>query len=186
VNTRPDRIGRIVTGVLTEALRVTGRAGISLTCAGSPEGRLLMAWCESFLQAAVRTSENPDDVPAGEWLAANPANKSALLLGRTFPSEPLLPLGDLYASQVRELTGGYNLPDEVDSLARAAGGIDALDRALQLHFEARFPADQVVEELPEAARGPFLEAVQAGRFWRERAGLIPKLGARTIGIDLLG
>ena len=82
--------------------------------------------------------------------------------------------------------GGYNLPEEVQALARAAGGIDALDRALQLRFEARLPADQVAEQLPEPARGPFLEAVQAGRFWRERAGLIPKLGARTIGIDLLG
>jgi hypothetical protein len=186
MNARGERLGRIVTGVLAEALRVTSRSGILITCAGSPEGRLLMGWCESFLQAPVRTSETPDDVPAGELLAANPVNKTALLLGNTFPCERLLPLGDLYASQVRELTGGYNLPEEVQQLVRSAGGIDPLDRALQLHFEAWTPAVEVAAQLPDAARGPFLEAVQAGRFWRERAGLVPKLGARTIGMDLLG
>ena len=178
---RSERIGRIVTAVLAEALRVTGRSGIAITCAGTPEGRLLESWCSAFLSAPVWTGEHE---PASDVLSANPANKTALLLGRYFPAEPLLPLGDLYASQIRELAGGYNLPEDVQELARAAGGIDRLDHALQRRFEARLPEEHVLTELPEAARGPFLEAVQGGRFWRQQAGLIPKLSARTIGMDL--
>ena len=180
---RSERIGRIVTTVLAEALRVTGRSGISITCAGSPEGRLLESWCRAFLSVPVGTGELAGE-PALEVLAANPANKTALLLGRNFPSERLLPLGDLYATQIRELAGGYNLPEDVQELVRAAGGIDQLDHALQRRFEARLPPERVLTELPEAARGPFLEALQAGRFWRQQAGLIPKLSARTIGMDL--
>ena len=186
MDARGERIGRIVTAVLAEAVRVTGRGGIVVTCDGSPEARLLTSWCRAFLSVPLRTRESGDEERGhSEFLAAHPANKTALLLGRNFPLEPLLPLGDLYASQVKELTGGYNLPGQ-EWLAEAAGGIDALDRALQLHFESWLPADQAAEQLPKAARGPFLEAVRAGRFWRERAGLIPKLSARTIGIDLLG
>jgi hypothetical protein len=183
VTARSERIGRIVTAVLAEALRVTGRSGISITCGGTPEGRLLESWCLAFLAAPVRTGEILDE-PARDYLRANPANKTALLLGRYFPSEPLLPLGDLYASQIRELAGGYNLPEDVQELARAAGAIEQLDYVLQRRFEARIPEEHVVTELPEAARGPFLEALQAGRFWRQQAGLIPKLSARTIGMDL--
>jgi hypothetical protein len=187
MDAREERIGRIVTAVIAEAVRVTGRAGIVVACDGSPEARLLTSWCRAFLSVPVRTRETGDDESGhSEFLAAHPANKTALLLGRNFPLEPLLPLGDLYASQVKELTGGYNLPDQVQSLAEAAGGINALDAALQLRFESWLPAEQAAEPLPKAARGPFLEAVRAGRFWRERAGLIPKLSARTIGIDLLG
>lgn len=184
---RGERIGRIVTIVLAEAVRVTGRTGIVVRCDGSPEARLLTTWCRAFLSVPLQTRESGEDGGADtEFLAAHPANKTTLLLGPHFPAEPLLPLGDLYASQVKELAGGYNLPDQVQSLAERAGGIDALDRALQLRFESWLPAEQAAEELPKAARGPFLEAVRAGRFWRERAGLIPKLSARTIGVDLLG
>jgi hypothetical protein len=132
-------------------------------------------------------------------LTAHPANKTALLLGRSIPPEPLLPLGDLYATDIEQLTGSWSGPPELHELAdlirreeRAgivadilpASGIYQVDSTLRAMFERWVPAEEAVADLPAACRGPFLEAVQRGRFWRERAGLIPKLTTRTIGIDL--
>jgi hypothetical protein len=67
---------------------------------------------------------------------------------------------------------------------KPASGIYPVDEALLRMFEGWRPAQEAVSGLPEPCRGPFLEAVRRGRFWRERAGLIPKLSTRTIGIDL--
>jgi hypothetical protein len=117
-------------------------------------------------------------------LTAHPANKTALLLGADWPVEPLLPLGDLYATQIAALTGGWSGPPDVERLVRLAGGIEATDRALGSWFEKWQAPDSALGHLPAECRGPFLEAVRRGRFWRERAGLIPKLSVRTIGIDL--
>jgi hypothetical protein len=54
-------------------------------------------------------------------VAAHPAHKTELLLGPSLPPDPLLPLGDLYASEVAELAGGWSASDEVRALAGAAG-----------------------------------------------------------------
>lgn len=117
-------------------------------------------------------------------LVASPVNKTALLLGGEPPPEPLLPLGDLYAGQVRALAGGWSGPAAVRELADRAGGIDMLDAALvRLVDERRSPADALAE-LPDGVADAVLRAFEAGRFGRRRLGLVPKLGARTPGIDL--
>lgn len=118
-------------------------------------------------------------------LLAHPANKTALLLGTAMPPEPLLPLGDLYASQIREIMGEWSAPDEVCRLADEAGGIDALDAALSEWLEGRRSLDDALRQLP-AASDAVRRALKAGRFWRRRVGLVPKLGFRTLGIDLFG
>lgn len=117
-------------------------------------------------------------------LVANPVNKTALLLAPAPLPEPLLPLGDLYATDVTELAGGWSAPAPVHTLADLAGGIEALDGALRAHFDERRPLRDVLGRLPENARVPLARAVAAARFARRRVGVIPKLGPRTLGIDL--
>ncbi len=118
-------------------------------------------------------------------LCADASNKTALLLADDIPPEPLLPLGDLYASQVRQLCGAWNGPAPVRRLADQSGGIELLDRALIRWIDGRESPDRALEGLPDAARREVVERVRAGRSGRRRAGLVPKLGPRTIGIDLL-
>ncbi len=183
---REARLGRIVAGVLDEAIRCAQCSGLLVVDDGSPETRLLQRWCQRHLGGR-HVSARPGQIQelAGErLLSARATNKTALLLSSSFPGERVLPLGDLYATQIRELAGGCSVPADVQELADVAGGIDALDAALASCFESWLPAGKAAEQLTYPARGPFLEAVRAGRFWRERAGLIPKLSTRTIGIDL--
>ncbi len=191
----------VLGGVLRESLRVSGRTGIVILDDGTPEARLLGQWCEQELGSdrTWRVTANDAAEPEAEEsmrfrarvlarernaLTAHCANKTALLLGREFPVEPLLPLGDLYATQIAVLAGDWSGPADMRQLVELAGGIEATDHALGSWFERWQPADSAVADLPAASRGPFLEAVRRGRFWRERAGLVPKLTTRTIGIDL--
>lgn len=116
-------------------------------------------------------------------LLAHPANKTALLLGAAVPPEPLLPLGDLYASEVERLTGSWSAPPEVAALADLAGGIARLDAALLEHVDRRSPVGSALAALPERARAAVRDALEAGRFARRRIGLVPKLTTRTLGVD---
>lgn len=116
-------------------------------------------------------------------LLAHPANKTALLLGAEVPPEPLLPLGDLYASEVERLAGSWSAPPEVVALADRAGGIGPLDAALAELVDRRGPPEAALAPLPAAARAAVLDALENGRFARRRIGLIPKLTTRTLGVD---
>jgi hypothetical protein len=116
-----------------------------------------------------------------DTLLAAPHNKTALLLGGPLPAEPLLPLGDLYASEVAALCGGWSAPREVASLAEAVGGIEVLDAALQRRIDGRDPAGL-------APLGNFAARVERelerGRASRLAPRVVPKIGIRTIGVDL--
>lgn len=116
-------------------------------------------------------------------LLAHPANKTALLLGGELPPEPLLPLGDLWASDVAELARGeWSAPEPVRQIVDAAGGIEALDAALRRWIDRRDPAG--LDALPDAAADAVRRAFAAGRASRLHSRITPKLGPRTLGIDL--
>ncbi len=116
-------------------------------------------------------------------LTAHPANKTELLLGAALPPEPLLPLGDLYASEVAALCGGWSASAGVRALAEAAGGVEALDAALRRWLDGRDPAglDALPADAPEQVKRRF----RAGRAARLAPRIVPKLGTRTLGVDLL-
>ncbi|HEX7089752.1 MAG TPA: hypothetical protein VF192_06420 [Longimicrobiales bacterium] len=116
-------------------------------------------------------------------LLAHPANKTELLLSSRMPPEPLLPLGDLYASEVERLAGSWSASPEVAELAARAGGIAALDRALAALLEERRPPEAALASLPAGAGRAVLSALEAGRFAHRRVGLVPKLSRRTLGVD---
>jgi hypothetical protein len=116
-------------------------------------------------------------------LAAHPASKTALLLRGELPPEPLLPLGDLWATDVAALAGGWSAPPEVAEVAEAAGGIGALDAALRGWIDGRDAA--ALEGLPREAAGRVRAMLAAGRASRRNPRIVPKLGGRTLCIDLM-
>ena len=116
-------------------------------------------------------------------LPADPANKTALLLGGGLPPEPLLPLGDLWASEVLALAGECSAPPEVAALAQAAGGIPALDEALRARVDGRDPAG--LDRLPPDVRDQVGRMLARGRASRRDPRIVPKLGVRTLCIDLM-
>ncbi|MDB4947371.1 MAG: hypothetical protein JWM27_20 [Gemmatimonadetes bacterium] len=115
-------------------------------------------------------------------LPASPANRTALLLGGDLPPEPLLPLGELYAGEVAALAGGWSVPSAVRRIVEAAGGVDALDEALRRWIDRRDPHG--LDALPDEARDAVRRAFAAGRAGRAWPHLVPKLGYRTLGVDL--
>ena len=116
-------------------------------------------------------------------LPAHPANKTALLLGGELPPEPLLPLGDLWAAEVLALGGEVSVPPDVAALAEAAGGIEPLDDALRALVDGRDPA--ALERLAPDVRDRARRMLAAGRASRRDPRIVPKLGVRTLCIDLM-
>ncbi|HET6232707.1 MAG TPA: hypothetical protein VFE05_21710 [Longimicrobiaceae bacterium] len=207
---RERRVGEVVGAVARQALADRGMSRIALLDDGGPEAELAArllaralgedavvrvragaadvesllhlrgqsAEAESFVREARRMLARlvPDALPAC------PANKTALLLGGELPPEPLLPLGDLYASDVAALTGDWSASPEVAHIARECGGIEALDGALRRWVDARDPAG--LDALPNDARTMVREAFARGRASRLWPRLAPKLDGRTLGTDL--
>lgn len=175
---RRARLGRIVGGVLRQAVHDARADGVRLLEASWPEAELAHEWCVAALGAdRVSTGTN-----VGVWLGVHPVCKTALLLGEV-PAAELLPLGDLYASEVRQLAGGWSPSARIRQLSAQAGGDDALDGALRRWAEDRVAAARAVAALPGPAALDVAEAIELGRFARARVGLVPKLTTRTLGID---
>lgn len=206
---RLARITRVIVGVLVQALEDARATELVLLDDGSPEAALIATMLGSSGKhgaaagagpdvAAVRlvreraTSFEPGDLLAA-WsraaaarpaaLVAQPVNKTAALLGGALPGV-VLPLGDLWASQVAALAGQWSAPAPVRSLAEAAGGIDSLDQALQALVDRRIHPDAACAGLPAGVRGTLLALWDDTRFARRFTGLVPKLGTRTLGVDL--
>jgi hypothetical protein len=199
---RESVIFRVVTGVLRSALREAGASGVVVLEAATPEGSLLRDWCRRARIAtfdAGNLAFAPGAAERSEWerasariaaiasnaLTAHPANRTELLLG-TVPPEPLLPLGDLPASDVARLGDGHwTGSPEVVTLATAAGGVDALDEVLYRWLERREPLGRAAAGQPIELAREIRCRFEATSFARQRAGLVPKLSHRTIGHDLL-
>jgi hypothetical protein len=177
---RDARIATVVCGVLRQALHDAGAVGFRLLRPDSAEARLLRRWMEREL-APCALLHNDDGSAA---LVADPANKTTLLLEPARAEAAIFPLGDLYASQVSKLAGGWSGGAIVEDLARRCGGIEALDRALQRRFDERRDEPDAFSELEAAAVASLRAALDAARFARRRVGLVPKLSSRTLGVDL--
>lgn len=193
---RERRLTFVLGGVVLQALGDARATGIVLLAGDTPEARLAERLLRpalgsrlavlagdgttpaDVLRAAARAAETRSDA-----LLAHPVNKTAALLGGA-PPVPLLPLADLWGTQVQELADGCSLPERVQSIADAAGGLEPLDRALQLWVDRRHPVEQALAELPAPVRGTILALWEDTCFARRRIGLVPKLGARTLGVDL--
>jgi hypothetical protein len=164
------RVAYVIGGVVEQAIRDAGARGLRLVEPVSPVSRLFARWC------------NVPMVEAGAALTCSLLNKTELLLAGADQRADLYPLGDLYLS---ELAGFAEVePGEVvAALATLAGGVAELDAALRSLLDERRDADTAFGLAPQL-REPVLARLRATRFRRAHLGLVPKLGARTIGIDL--
>lgn len=208
-HTREARITAVIGAVARQALRDRGAARIALLDDGGPEAEFVARVLANALgtETIVRVTATDAEVESvlhlapevsGEVLrheirrlrarlvpgaiAAHPGNKTALLLGAMLPPEPLLPLGDLWASEVAELAGGWSAPDAVMRIAEEAGGMEALDDALRACVDRRDPRG--LDALPAGTAEAVRRALNAGRAARMHPTVVPKVGARTLGVDL--
>jgi hypothetical protein len=206
---RARRITAIVGAVVRQALADRGATRVALLDDGGPEAELAARILAGALGAERVIRVTADDaevesvlhlVPglemdrareearrlraraAADAVAAHPANKTALLLAGPLPPEPILPLGDLFASEVAQLAGGWSAPAAVGRIAELAGGIETLDSVLRAWTEGRDPAafDRLPAEAAEAVR----RALGAGRASRLNPRIVPKIGTRTLAADL--
>ena len=199
---RGAAIRTVVGGVIAEAMRMAGAGGVVVLDDWTPEGELAYEWLvESLgeprvwrgaaLASNVHGKDRADSQMLAAWhfatdragLIANPATKTALLLGGPLPRADLFPLGDLYASQVVQLAGGWSVPGELEAVLHRIGGVDVLDAALERLVDGRESPSAALAALgPDADE--ILRLYERGRHHRLRPVLVPKLGARTIGVDL--
>lgn len=177
------RVERVIRGVVAAAVQESGSDGVLVLEDWTPEGELLYEWLvkelgeNSVWRGATATE-------ATSVLTAHPLNRTALLLGGAPPRADLLPFGDVYASQVQVLAAGWSAPSEVEAVATAAGGIATLDAALSRWIDERREADAALDPLGADVAQTVLDLYERGRFFRLRPRLVPKLGPRTLGIDL--
>lgn len=206
---RFGRIAEIVGAVARQALHDRGATRIALLDDGGPEADLAARMLARALgeEGVIRVTASEAEVESvlhlapeatpetlrheirrlrarstPGALAAHPGNKTALLLNARLPPEPLLPLGDLWASEVAELAGGWSAPGPVLRIAELAGGIQGLDDALRAYVDRRDPAG--LDSIPSAAADAVRQALAAGRAARMHPILVPKVGTRTLGVDL--
>lgn len=204
------RIAEIVGAVARQALADRGMRRIALLDDGGPEAALALRLLARTLGEGtiVRVTTNgagvepflPHPGAVTRWrveeevrrlrarlmdgvLPAHPASKTDLLLRGELPPEPLLPLGDLWATDVVALAGGWSASPEVVAVAEAAGGIGALDAALRRRIDGRDAA--ALDHLPREAADRIRALLAAGRASRRNPRIVPKLGGRTLCIDLM-
>jgi hypothetical protein len=168
--TAEARAAFVVRGVVRQALADAGADALTLRGPPSAASTLIERWC---------------GVPfadAGGALTVSSACKTELLLAPDPLSADLYPLGDLYARDLLAFGVGIDVA-EVQDLAEAAGGIEQLDGALHKLLDERRAVDAAFADLPHI-RDAVMTRLQKTRLGRARLGIVPKLGARTIGIDL--
>jgi hypothetical protein len=203
-----DRVAEVIGAVARQALADRGLTRVALLYDESPEARLADSILSGQLGrdqiATIMVDPDHADWVAGDLgadrrqaeeevrrmlsrlvygaLPAHPANKTALLLGGALPPEPLLPLGDLWATDVLALGGGWSASPEVEALARDAGGIEALDGALRGLIDGRDAS--ALDALPAEVAARVRTMLAAGSAGRRYPHVVPKLGGRTLFADL--
>jgi hypothetical protein len=164
------RVAFVVRGVVSQAMADANARSLRLVHTHTAAAGLIERWCDIDLRAD------------GDGLTVSAASKTELLLAGPAAPANLYPLGDLYSSELASW-GVAELDDRVRDLAQEAGGLEHLDRVLRKLLDERRPADAAFADLPHI-RDAVLTRLQNTRFHRANLGLVPKVGARTIGIDL--
>ena len=158
-------------GVVQQAMRDAGVKYVKWVGCEQRQQELVIRWCD------VAHNDNQRDS-----ILLSAANKTELLLGQP-PRADLYPLGDLYATDVERLGADFELSDDVRRLVSKAGGVQHLDEALRGLFEHRRDPAQAFAQVPQL-RDDVLRRLDKNRLRLRTIALVPKIGARTLGIDL--
>ena len=152
--------------------------------------------------ARMRMSVLYDRSAAWRALVVGTGNKTESLIGYTtlFGDSACAfnPIGDLYKSQVRQLSAAVGVPDEVIRKAPSAdlwpGQTDeteagfsypVLDRVLYWRIDRRRSPDEVVAMGFDRALVERVDRMVAGAEFKRQVPPIAKLGPRTAGVDYL-
>jgi hypothetical protein len=202
------RIGEIILAVARQMVEDRGVARLALLDDGSPEAGLVAHLLAPLGAGLVRVRANDGQVDSllhsagfagdgqeprveahrflvrllADAIPTSALTKTDLLLGGEMPPEAFLPLGDLYASEVVALAGEWRGTPNARRLAEAAGGIERLDGALRAYLDGRDA--RALGKLPAGPAAEVRAALRRGSWSRSHPRLVPKLGTRTIGIDL--
>ncbi len=155
-------------------------------CAGERRDRWLKA---------LRAATLADRAAALDGLVLGTSNRSDLLLGRPPPAADCLPLGDLYRTQVADLARDLGVPpaalDEASGEAipsdptRGMVSYGVADAVLYYYVDSRRRPPEIIRRgIPAETVERVLARVRAGTRQRMPPP-VPKLGARTLGLDLL-
>ena len=177
------RLATVIADVVAASARDARRSRLVVRDTVTPETALLVrCLAEGGSRLPLDRLAAPD--APGDGLVLGAANKTVAVLWPDTAPEPVLPLADLYASQVAALEGGWSAPDDARGLIDRVGGIDVVDAFLVEHLDRRQPLDDALRAISDRdAAEELRERLGAGWWWRRRLGLVPKLGARTLGID---
>jgi len=110
------------------------------------------------------------------------ANKTELIWAEHLPPEPLLPLGDLYASQIHALAGACTAPPPLTDIEPAR--LKAVDKAIAQVVDGGVRPDTAFAELPSELRDAAHSALRRSVWKGTLPPIVPKLGRRTLGLDL--
>lgn len=170
MRTAEQRVAFVIAGVVRQALQDSGTTQVRWVGEHGHQRALIQEWCALG--------------PAAEGLAltVSAANKTELLLAGAQRAD-LFPLGDLYATDLAALTGRYDLSDHAATVAAQLGGVDETDTLLRALVDERRSPDEVFAGKPDL-RESLMQLLERNRFHRMRIGVVPKIGARTLGIDL--
>jgi hypothetical protein len=113
---------------------------------------------------------------------AGAETKTLLVLGHHPTGAAILPLGDLWASEVQELAGGCTVPAPFPS--QTPTELMAADAALRACLEEGARESAALAGLPVRIRDAIAGALEEGRASWHPPVLVPKLGRATLGIDL--
>jgi hypothetical protein len=197
-------LSQVIGAVIRQAVEDVGANGLMVLDAETADGRWVLEIAALALGSHRVRVAPPVDAAVGsdsadaEWaraaariaardanlLLANTACKTVLLLSRSIPTEPLLPLGDLYASAVVQLVGSVSVPDDVAGLVDVAGGFEVVDHALATWLEGRRPLREALSSIPADARETVFERLRTNRASRRWPYRVPKLSERTLWIDI--
>ncbi|MGB9750582.1 MAG: NAD+ synthase [Caldisericia bacterium] len=152
--------------------------------------------------ARVRMAIVFDKAKKYEGFVIGCSNKSELLIGYSTwygdMAASILPIGDLYKTQVFQLSKFLNIPDFILSKVPSAelwtGQTDEgeigisyneLDKILYLLVDKRMSVDEVIKEGFDIERVKKVKRMVVNSQFKRRFPPIPKLSDRTIGIDYL-
>lgn len=117
-----------------------------------------------------------------ELIPVSAANKTELIWAERLPPEPLLPLGDLYASQIHALAGACTAPPPLVDIE--PDRLRAVDKAIAQVVEDGVRPDVAFVELPSELRDAAFSAMHRSAWKGILPPVVPKLSRRTLGVDL--
>ena len=110
------------------------------------------------------------------------ATKTMLLLSPSPPWEQILPLGDVFASELLDLEGECTIPPVLDGVDVQT--LRAVDDGLQSYLENGIGIQDALVTVTQPLRDEVAEALALARRGWHPHPLVPKLRSHTLGIDL--